>query len=288
MLSFLVHISLYTMKHLSLITFILLSTYASYSQTDCGILKIALSYLDTPYVAHTLERTKEEKLVFNKEEVDCTTYVEYVLAEALAASDTLENRSAQQYLQQIRYRNGEIEGYCSRLHYITEWILSAEANGFVQDITQQEGTDSMQVVLSYMSEHPQYYRHLAHSTTNQEKIRAIEQKISGTKVGWLPQNDLPEQGLSWIKDGDIIALTVGIRGLDVSHLGFAIYVDEQLHLLHASSSQGKVMIEPVPLSQMLQRNKNWNGIRVIRPCLPAQQEQEDTQKELPNTYSDEQ
>ena len=80
----------------------------------------------------------------------------------------------------------------------------------------------------------------------------------------MPKDSIPPEGLDWIVDGDIIALTVGIYGLDVSHLGFAVYQGDELHLLHASSSRGEVVIEPIPLSMMLKRSKNWTGIRVIR------------------------
>ena len=37
------------------------------------MLKYGLSFLKTPYVAHTLEVNDEEKLVVNFDEVDCTT-----------------------------------------------------------------------------------------------------------------------------------------------------------------------------------------------------------------------
>ena len=262
------------MRKLGLIITLLLIVYPLLGQTPNPILRIALTYLNTPYVAHTLERTRNEKLIVNTKEVDCTTFVEYVLAEALATSDTTKLHSAKEYLQQIRYRDGVIEDYTSRLHYITEWIIEGEKNNFVTDITNTYGTDSMYVTLSYMSKHPQYYRHLAHSKSNQAKMQKIEQRVSGTRIGWLPKEQLPSEGLSWIKDGDIIALTVGIRGLDVSHLGFAYYKNEKLHLLHASSSVGKVIIEPIPLSEMLSNNKNWNGLRVVRPsiCNPTEKE----------------
>lgn len=48
------------------------------------MLKYGLSFLKTPYVAHTLEVNDEEKLVVNFDEVDCTTFVEYVLALSLS------------------------------------------------------------------------------------------------------------------------------------------------------------------------------------------------------------
>lgn len=45
--------------------------------------------------------------------------------------------------------------------------------------------------------------------------------------------------MPWIKDGDIIAITTHTPGLDVAHMGIAAYRKGKLHLLHASSAQGK-------------------------------------------------
>lgn len=35
-------------------------------------------------------------------------------------------------------------------------------------------------------------------------------------------------------------------------------------MLHASSSKGKVLVEKLALSRLLDRNNSWTGIRVIR------------------------
>ena len=44
------------------------------------ILAIARKFIGTPYVANTLEKNKDEKLVVNLRGMDCTTYLETVLA----------------------------------------------------------------------------------------------------------------------------------------------------------------------------------------------------------------
>ena len=54
---------------------------ASYAQSiETKMVSHALSFLDVPYVANTLEMDGEEELVINCDEVDCTTFVEYVMA----------------------------------------------------------------------------------------------------------------------------------------------------------------------------------------------------------------
>ena len=67
-----------------------------------------------------------------------------------------------------------------------------------------------------------------------------------------------------LKDGDIIAITTNIPGLDVVHLGLACYEKGVLKLLHASSTQKMVVVSQEPLAQMLKRNKKFTGIRVLR------------------------
>ena len=74
------------------------------------MLRIGKSYLGTKYVANTLDQDGEESLVIRTDAVDCLTFVEYTLAQALGSSFA-DN------LQKIRYRDGIINGYPSRLHY---------------------------------------------------------------------------------------------------------------------------------------------------------------------------
>ena len=132
------------------------------------VLDHALTYLGKPYVAHTLEVNDKEQLVVNLEEVDCTTFVEYVLAQSLA--DT-RGGEMEDYLKRIRYRDGRIDGYTSRLHYIAEWIESGVQNGFIEDVTAQCSPDTMLLQLSFMSTHPDSYRHLKQPAQRQNHRR---------------------------------------------------------------------------------------------------------------------
>lgn len=228
------------------------------SGTSCNaMLEIATSYLGTPYVANTLESDGEENLVINTKAVDCVTFVEYTLAQALGPSFA-DN------LQKIRYRNGIIDGYTSRLHYTSDWIANGIRHGFLTDVTAKHSPSTQKLALSFMSTHPKLYKKLADSPENVKRMAEYEQALSGRDVHWLPKNKLPETGLPWIKDGDIIAIATKTPGLDIAHMGIAQYVDGKLHLLHASSTLRKVVVSDRPLSYMLNNNKSWTGIRVVR------------------------
>ena len=221
-------------------------------------------YLGCPYTAHTLEKGKEEKLIIECDRVDCTTFIEYVSAHAL--SDR-RNESFADLLQRIRYRDGRIDGYVSRLHYTSDWIDNGIRHGFLEDITAAHSPYTQALSLSYMSSHPRAYEALKNSAEMRQKIKECEKALTGKKVHWLPKEQLPPEGLPYIDEGDILAITTSLSGLDVAHVGLATYVNGQLHLLHASSSKGKVVISDTPLRHMLDSNSTWTGLRVLRLAI---------------------
>ncbi len=240
---------------------------ATYAQ-DQGdlLLSNAVKFLDTPYVAHTLEVNPDEQLVINCDEVDCTTFVEYVLAMSLSPTEdgqVAEGDFAQK-LQDIRYRDGKINGYASRLHYNADWVNNAVRHNFLQDVTATNSPYTFKLSLNYMSAHPQLYKQLSNSPEGVAKIKQIEKKLNGEEIHYIPKDQLPYNGLPWIKNGDIIAITTNIPGLDVSHMGIAFYVDGKLSLLNASSKDKKVEVSKVALRQMLDGNSHSTGIRVLR------------------------
>ena len=243
-----------------------IASSVSAQETDNTMLKYGLKFLKTPYVAHTLEVNEEEKLVVNFDEVDCTTFVEYVLALALSPvkNGTIDNADYARTLQSIRYRAGKIDGYPSRLHYIADWINNGVKHGFMEDVTAANSPDSIALSLNFMSSHPKSYRQLASSPENVSKIESIEKALSGQTFHYIPKAKLPDEGFSWIKNGDIIAITTNVPGLDVAHMGIAYYEKGVLKLLHASSTRKMVVITQKTLAQMLKNNKRFTGIRVVR------------------------
>jgi hypothetical protein len=237
-----------------------------HAQKRIPMLENGLSFLGVPYVARTLEESEEETLIVNSNGVDCITFVEYVLAMSLCHSQKKDMGAAafRKYLQQIRYRDGKIEGYTSRLHYVSDWINDNIHKGFIEDVTTGHSSFIDTLSLSFMSTHTAYYKQLDRSPENVSKMLEYEKALSGQTVHWIPKKEIPAEGFSWIENGDIIAITTIVPGLDISHVGIAVYEKEELHLLHASSVKRKVVVEGIPLSGQLKRNKNMSGIRVVR------------------------
>ena len=69
--------------------------------------------------------------------------------------------------------------------------------------------------------------------------------------------------------GDIIGITTNIDGLDVSHTGIAIRLEDGLiHFLHAPLKGHKVEITDITLAEYVLNNEHQTGIYVARPLEP--------------------
>ena len=114
-----------------------------------------------------------------------------------------------------------------------------------------------------------HYAQLKHSPQDIVKMKEIERILKNKEICWLPTDSIPLHGLRYIENGDILAITTNIKGLDVAHIGFAIYnSSDELCLLHASSKHKKVLIDPQPLNALLRNNSKWTGVRVLRMKNP--------------------
>lgn len=152
----------------------------------------------------------------------------------------------------------------TRPAYIADWVNNGVRHGFMEDVAAANSPDTVRLSLDFMSTHAKAYKHLESSPANIGKMEEIEKSLSGQVFHYIPKNKLPDNGFGWIKNGDIIAITTNIPGLDVVHLGLAYYERGVLKLLHASSTRKMVVVTQRPLAQMLKNNKKFTGIRVLR------------------------
>ena len=227
---------------------------------------------EIPYVAHTLEPNDKERLIINLRELDCTTMVENALALSLCVRDSLYSFEAFCHiLQKIRYIQGDEPAYVKRLHYFTSWIEDNTAMGFCREIQSPNPpfTAQQTIQVNYMTQHPDLYRMLKVNPGDIPSIREQEQAINGRHYRYIPQEQLTNTALlrRTIHDGDIIAIITTIAGLDTQHIGIAVWHDDGLHLLNASSIHHKVVEEPMTLRQYLFQHKTMPGIRIIRPNM---------------------
>lgn len=247
----------------------LLEESKRYSQADDVVSYFAKKFVGIPYVANTLEVNDEEQLVVNLRQMDCTTYVETVVSLALCVQNG--QFTYQDYinaLRNLRYRNGVIDGYGSRLHYFSDWIDNNENMGFVKEVQSPNPPFSaIQVLnLDFMSKHPQSYKALRNSPYLVEEIRETEINLNGKKMNYIPKSSLANTSLlrKVVRNGDILAVVTNVKGLDIAHLGIALWRKDGLHMLHASSKQGRVVEDNNNLRTYLNGNKSFLGIRVLR------------------------
>lgn len=236
--------------------------------SDNPILFFARELRGTPYVAKTLEKNKNEQLVINLRQLDCTTYVENVLALVLCHREN-KNTFADfcHYLQNIRYKSGKIE-YASRLHYFSEWISNHANIGVIHELQTPNPpfTRVQKLNIFYMSRHPQFYPMLSGDSAAMKKIKKMEEKLTGNEIRYIPRDQIVNSQLlrQTIHDGDILAIVTRIPGLDTSHIGIAVWHQDGLHLLNASSIRRCVVEEPLTLRAYMQRHPSQLGIRVIQ------------------------
>lgn len=227
-------------------------------------LTMARSFLDAPYVSGTLESpTGDEQLVVNLREFDCTTFVENALALAQTRhAEKPDFQSFKTHLQHLRYRDGRIQGYASRLHYFSDWLAENTGAGRLVNLTGLFGGEPINKAVYFMTAHRNQYASLSNSLIY-EAMSGREEEINRRGVFFIPKHKMRSLE-GQLQDGDLIGITSSKPGLDVAHEGFVLRRNDRAYLLHASSESGRVVLTFSPLSEYLIRNSGRSGIMVAR------------------------
>lgn len=232
------------------------------------IIYFARRLRELPYVAHTLEVNKTEQLVINLRQLDCTTYVENVVALNLCMQQKAYRfKNFCDNIRHLRYRDGAVPHYVKRLHYFTDWIDNNTKKGVCREIQSPNPpfTAVQTVKVNFMSEHPDKYKMIKENPEYKPAIALTEKAINAKKYRYIPKSEVKNTALlrKTVHDGDILAITTTLNGLDIQHIGFAVWHKDGLHLLNASSIHHKVVEEPMTLYRYLQKKKTMTGIRVV-------------------------
>lgn len=229
-------------------------------------------FVGTAYVPGTLEVEGPEQIVVNFQGLDCVTFVENALAltrfiredgqRLLADRRTAEARY-ETLLAEYRYRSGRLDGYPSRLHYFSEWLADNARRGLLVSVGPQLGAIPDPEPIDFMSTHADAYRQLA-DTTVLRMTRQTEARLAEVERLYVPESRIAEVA-DGIRNGDVIAATSTVPGLDIAHTGLALWVDGTLHLLHAPLVGEAVQISEVPLAERILRIESQDGIMVARP-----------------------
>lgn len=233
------------------------------------VIEIGKSFLETEYVAHTLEKEGDERLVINLTGLDCTTFLENALT--LSRCIKKNKTSFEDYQNEltfVRYRDGKIDKYPSRLHYFSDWIVNNQQKGIVKDITKEIGGKKINFAVDFMSQNPKYYKQLKENPEFIPIVKKQEVEINSRQYYYIPQNEIEKVELD-IQTGDLIALTTSDKGLDIGHVGIAIKLDDgRIYFMHAPLVGSKVQITEKPLSDYVKKIKKHTGIIVLRVLEP--------------------
>jgi hypothetical protein len=217
-----------------------------------------------PYMAGLLDEPAEEVLVCRLDGFDCVTFVETALAMARGiAEQNYSYETFQGNVKDTRYRGAELDGYCSRLHYWSEWIIDNEIRGNVENITAELGGTRLDKEINFMTTHRDLYPRFATDDEVFECVQQMEERIGSVELYYIPKDRI-RAAYDGLQAGDIIATATNIAGLDVTHTGL-VYDggDGGKGLLHASTSGG-VKVSP-DLQDYVQNNSKLIGIVVVRP-----------------------
>jgi hypothetical protein len=178
--------------------------------------------------------------------VDCVTYIETVLA--LANSTNL--KSSIDLLQQIRYKNGEIN-YNKRNHFtVAQWIPNNIKLGLIEDVTSSisKKTKTMIKKITTNSFNNKKFKNF--------KILGKDLPIGGHKIEYIPiEYFFKNQNKMKFKDGTIMILIRENRSdypIFTSHLGFII-----------NSKKGKIFRSAVTNSRF-KEVRDYNLLSYLR------------------------
>ena len=240
-----------------------------------GVIEFGRSFLGNPYPKPNyssqpnangvviLQPVSQEVLVINLRLFDCVTFAENMIALSLTRRSPTPNYTLfKRNIAKIRYRSGIID-YAERLHYFTDWLYENEKRGILKNITKDIGGELLSKNIYYMSlKKDTLYGNMADPSTYTRMV-SIEKDITNREKYYIPKERVAEME-SQIKDGDIIGITNRMEGMDMAHVGIALWQNGRVYMMHASSQFRQVLITDVPLADYLARNKGQTGIMVAR------------------------
>jgi hypothetical protein len=227
-------------------------------------------FLGAPYEPETLERGGPEEPIVNLRAFDCVTFVENAVVMAgLIRSGVTDFVAYLAALEKIRYRHGRCDGYSSRLHYFTDWLYDNGRRGLVRDITREIGGVPFRKTFHSLTDRREDHPGLKDPAAFR-RMRIIEGVCSRRSLFYIPTAAVTGMEEK-IEEGDLIAVTTAREGIDVSHVGIAVRAGRGLHLLHASSKEGKIVLSDATLCRYLRMRRSRTGVIVGRTISPNTQ-----------------
>jgi hypothetical protein len=206
---------------------------------------------------------------------DCVTFVETTLAFARMLKQG--GRKPSDLLRQvgfIRYRQGSVGNFSTRLNYTTDWFVDNEKKHVLRLLSNLPGEQRFTQKVGFMSNHPDKYRQLVAHPDLVEVIRRQEDAINERHLKYVPLDKIASAE-TLLCTGDIVGVCTNQSGLDIAHTGLVLRTEDGVaHFVDASSMKKnmKVTIEPGPISQVLNWSGHLSGAMFARPLEPTGKE----------------
>lgn len=222
------------------------------------IVVVSGRYLGTPYRLDPLGEgaaaSPDPDPLICHTAVDCQTFVEQVLAEAMAprSSESLS------ILTRIRYRGGVV-GFGTRNHYmVTDWL--PQNRWFLRDLTRVVSVKSIRT-MEKLIDRGAFFR----SRGAPELAAGAARQRSRTQ--YIPRAAVADVAAR-IPNGAVLIWVQDRPGIIAAHCGLAVRrADGALLLRHASQRQSRVVDEP--LSEYLRRMPSrMVGLKVCQAVPP--------------------
>jgi hypothetical protein len=200
------------------------------------IVTVSARYLGTPYRLDPLgegpSAVPDPDPLICRNAVDCQTFVEQVLAEAMAP----ETADALSLLTRIRYRNGVI-GFGSRNHYlVSDWL--PRNRWCLRDLTALIGVQQVRS-MEKVIDRPAFFR--SRGAPGLARAAAFER----SQTLYIPRGAVPGIATS-IPNGSVLIWVQDRPGIIAAHCGLAVRQGKgALRFRHASQRRGRVVDEPL-------------------------------------------
>ena len=228
--------------------------------------QVSKSYYDAP------QSDKEEVLSIPLDTFQCVSLVETSLAMAQCTWQDTQNADCfADEVQQSRYRDGEIDGYGSRLHYFFDWLSNNADRGRLSPLTKSLGgkpfaRKNKSKLFSIMTDRPGRYPALLNPQTFSH-IEMVEESLNKRTV-YVLRGPQIAKATDKFNNGDVVAVVTMKRGLLISHTGIILRTPDGLaRFLHASSFHNRVIVTETDIADYIARDPKRIGILIYRPVV---------------------
>jgi hypothetical protein len=232
------------------------------------VLRAARAQVGKPYVRPP-ETGQAESLLIDLDGFECVSLVDAALAVARCLwMDSADQACFEREMLGLRYRDGRIEDFSSRLHYYSEWLAEQDAHGRIELLSEQLGGQHTPFTFDYMSQRAQRYPAMQDPEIA-ARIAAVEQRLSAEDRVWLDREAIAPIH-DQLQNGDIVAIVGNRPGIFIRHVGIVdIAPDGRPRLLHASSLLERVAVSKGSVSSYVLWNDRRLGAVFARPLPPA-------------------